>query len=209
MTHPTEQLVLYASGELPDDEARAIARHLAGCADCARAVAEMSAVDARLRALSWTPPASLPGRQLWRFALVAAASLCIGVAAGLWARAITDDRPASADDRPQFMLTLYEPVSERLALDDRSRRDRGRRMVDWVTSLRASGVFVSGEKLRDEAGRIVSAAGVDDHVGRVPGGELISGYFIIAATDYDEATRIARASPIVAVGGRVSVRAVQ
>lgn len=213
MTHPVERLGLFVAGELPPSEMSSITAHLAACAACAQAVDQLAAVEGRLRRLEFAPPAHWPVVRKSRaglLALVAAAGVVLGVAGGMWIQAGRQaQQVAASDSRPLFMLTFHERVSERLALGPADRDERGRRMMAWVGTLRQSGVFVSGEKLRDEAGRMVSTAGVDDQVGHVPDGELVSGYFIIAAADYDEATRLARASPIVAVGGRVEVRALQ
>jgi hypothetical protein len=107
------------------------------------------------------------------------------------------------------MLIFDERVTERLILDDAARARRGEEMNAWVATLRAGRHLTSGRKLRDEGGLRATAAGVDDQRGRVRPGTMISGFVIIRARDYEEAGRLAQASPIVAHGGVVAVRALQ
>ena len=88
----------------------------------------------------------------------------------------------------------------------KARQGRTRRRREQGARLRREGRFVGGQRLRDEPGRIVAATGVEDRVGRVEPGELMSGFFLVRAASYDEATAVAATCPIVSFGGRVVVR---
>jgi hypothetical protein len=230
-THPDVDLVLHAGGELPDDRRAALLAHLETCAACRAELAFLRAGEERLRSISVAisaeqgdalatgriragaaMPASPALRRRAFFA--AAAGLAVGASGGAgltWrltsaAPAATASTPGASG--PVFMLLIQELVSERLALAPDALRDRSRAMGDWMARLRQEGRFAGGQRLRDEAGRLVSRAGVDDRAGRVDAGELLSGFFLIRASGYDEATAIAATCPIVSFGGRVAVRQV-
>lgn len=57
-----DKLSDYLDGELADQEQRAVAAHLAGCADCSRALDELRAVVERARTLAPTEPSA----DLWK-----------------------------------------------------------------------------------------------------------------------------------------------
>ncbi len=79
----------------------------------------------------------------------------------------------------------------------------------WRDKLMQSGQLVGGNKLKDEGGRDLSL-----HSGqlRVVDGpfaeakEVMGGYFIIAAPDYDEAIEVASSCPHLKYGGRIELR---
>jgi hypothetical protein len=58
----TDKLSEYLDGELSDPDQRAVAAHVAGCAECARALDELRAVTERARSLAPTAPSA----DLWR-----------------------------------------------------------------------------------------------------------------------------------------------
>jgi anti-sigma factor RsiW len=53
----TTRLSEYLDGELPEDESSAVAQHVAGCAECRRALAELRDVVSRARTVVDTAPA--------------------------------------------------------------------------------------------------------------------------------------------------------
>jgi len=73
--------------------------------------------------------------------------------------------------------------------------------IDWASSLGEEGRLVGGNKLTDEPGRWVSTATTETRTQ-----SDVSGYFIIAAADYDEAIRIAGTSPHIRYGGTFEIR---
>ena len=221
--HPTDLLPLYLAGEIDEPERLQIAAHLAACTACARALERLRITSARIKVL---PIDALPDdftgavvqasrrrRPLAvspaRLATIAAA-VVIGIALGsMWSAIRSTPAPAFGPADQQFMLMMLEPVGERLALGPEESRERGRLMTNWVTGMRQRRSLVGGERLQDEEGRLVSNQSVDDRSGHVPAGELFTGYLLIRAANYDEATEIAKSCPILAFGGRVAVRAVR
>ncbi len=77
----------------------------------------------------------------------------------------------------------------------------------WIEDLTRTGRFESGTPL-EAAGKIVSGPNTTDDP-FAEHREVVSGYLIISAQDIDEAVEIAKACPILEVGGRVEVRALQ
>lgn len=147
----------------------------------------------------------------WRrmSAMAAAIALVAGGVAGALLAPSAAPAPAPADPRPEFMLIFDEQVAGRLVLDNAQRQERGDEMNAWIGRLRAGRHLVSGRKLRDEAGQRATPQGVEDRRGQVLAGVMTSGFVIIRAVDYGEAARLAQASPIVAHGGTIAVRALQ
>jgi hypothetical protein len=108
-----------------------------------------------------------------------------------------------------YLLLLHEDESQRTGFS----RDRMTAMIkeygEWAAKLRAEGRLVSGEKLADDRGKVLR-----DKQGKVTvtdgpyaeSKEIVGGFFIIAAKDYDEACSIARGCPHLKYYGRVEVR---
>jgi len=104
-------------------------------------------------------------------------------------------------------ITAGDPYLLLIRSDEPERRAPEAQLVseygDWASELAQRGALISAEKLTIDAGRWVqgeSAAGDTD---------VISGFFLIRAANYDEAERVARASPHVAYGGTIELRAIE
>lgn len=83
---------------------------------------------------------------------------------------------------------------------------------DWTASLQQSGRLVSLNKLKDEYGRTIDGFGANQTVTDGPFAEtkeVIGGYWIVTAANYDEAVEVARGCPTLEYGGRVEVREVE
>ena len=133
--HPSHRLVAYCDGQLPADEMRTIASHLAGCERCRRHCDEIRFAAAVLRQLTVTsPPPSVwnalddrlrspatPPRRVIGWPLAAAASVGLLVAAVVsWQL-----RPA----RPSWQIAVTQPgQSETL------QRNAG----EWIETTAAS-----------------------------------------------------------------------
>jgi hypothetical protein len=77
----------------------------------------------------------------------------------------------------------------------------------WIEKLRKSGQYVSGEALSPE-GKVVSARAVTDGP-YTESKEIVGGYFVIKAKDYQEAVDISKNGfPDFEFGGKVEVRQV-
>jgi hypothetical protein len=112
-----------------------------------------------------------------------------------------------------FMLLLHRPVERSRPLGDPQTVAKvTREYMDWADRTRAAGRLKAGSKLTDDAGRILRNQG-----GRVAttdgpfveSKEIVGGYFLISAGDYDEACRIAAECPHLKYGSSIEVRQVE
>jgi hypothetical protein len=79
----------------------------------------------------------------------------------------------------------------------------------WAKKMREEKRFAGGEKLTDDAGKVLRNKGGKIVVTDGPYAEtkeVVGGYFAITAKDYAEACEIARECPHLKYGGRVEVR---
>lgn len=78
--------------------------------------------------------------------------------------------------------------------------------MEWVEKLHAQGKYASGEALLP-GGKLISSKGAVSDGPYTEGKELVGGFFVINADDYDEAVRIVEEGyPDFAYGGTVQVR---
>ena len=81
----------------------------------------------------------------------------------------------------------------------------------WRSKLQSDGAYVGGNKLRDEGGKSLVSNGSGLRVTDGPyteAKEVIGGYFIISADDYDGAVAIANGCPHLKFG-RVELREIE
>ena len=121
------------------------------------------------------------------FAAAAAVALFL---AGTWYGGREVDMEPSAGG--QFALLLYEPESFDTT---RPHAELAAEYGAWARSLGTR--FVAGEALGDQ--RVL---------GGVVGDEVPTGYFVVRASSWEEAMRIAEACPHLRHGGTVAVRAI-
>jgi hypothetical protein len=108
-----------------------------------------------------------------------------------------------------YLLLLHEDESQRRDIPQAKLMAMIKEYGEWAAKLRADNRLVSGEKLSDDHGRVVR-----DRQGKVTvtdgpyaeSKEVVGGFFIIAAKDYDEACKIAQGCPHLKHYGRVEVR---
>ncbi len=108
-----------------------------------------------------------------------------------------------------YLLLLHEDESQRSNIPHERMMSMIKEYGAWATKLRTEGRLVGGEKLADDTGRVLR-----DRNGKVTvtdgpyaeSKEVVGGYFVIAAKDYDEACTIARECPHLKYYGRVEVR---
>lgn len=110
---------------------------------------------------------------------------------------------------PNYMLFLHEDQGQ---FDGRS-QDEMMRVIEeysaWAAKMREEKRFAGGEKLTDDAGKVLRNKGGKIVVTDGPYAEtkeVVGGYFAIIAKDYAEACEIARECPHLKYGGRVEVR---
>ena len=133
-----------------------------------------------------------------RWPIGIAASLLIAFGAG-WgaARWTTTRMPVSArsDASPnRWVMLLYQGDSRpTIQLAD---------FRDWAAEAKDSGVVIKGERL-ENGGWAVSWANPAGHWSDTT---AVSGYFVVQASDYEKALRVARTCPYVKNGGKVELR---
>ena len=227
--HPTDRLLRYLDGSLDEAERRDVERHLAGCSECASDLTTIRDVDSRLSTLEPLDPEPGSAERLlarialsrqerlptWR--LVAAALLLVAATAAgttlIVRRTVPPPPAASAARSPAYMLIFHEDVGWRQSLPPDQRAARSKAFVEWVRDLDARQKLLSGagRRLRDEAGRLVATGAqvtrLDDTFPR--DSTIVTGFILVTAENYDEATALAMGCPIVTQGkGRVEVRRV-
>jgi hypothetical protein len=82
----------------------------------------------------------------------------------------------------------------------------------WTDRIRAEGRHKAGDKLTDDAGKVITAQGGRTTVTDGPyaeSKEVVGGYYIISAGDYAEACRVAETCPHLKFGGRIEVRQIE
>lgn len=80
----------------------------------------------------------------------------------------------------------------------------------WSQALRERGVMVGAEKLADEGGRSIRTRGGELVVEGpyADAKELVTGFYLLTAADYDAAVALAKGCPALSYGGSVEVRRV-
>jgi hypothetical protein len=115
---------------------------------------------------------------------------------------------------PQFMLISQDSmeIPEGFEITPEIIQGIIQKYSDWADSLQKSGHLVGLNKLRDDPGKNIVGTGADRVVTDGPYAEtkeLIGGYWIISAADYDEAVKLASGCPSLEFGSRVEVREVE
>jgi hypothetical protein len=111
----------------------------------------------------------------------------------------------------RFMLLLQDKVGE---FDDVSEADMMKIIQaysEWSKRLGEKGKLLGGEKLTDEAGKIMTLKGGKPVVTDGPfaeAKEILGGYFMLQAGSYEEACALAQDCPHVTRGGRIEIRQV-
>ena len=115
---------------------------------------------------------------------------------------------------PSFMMLLHGPADRpRQSASNRQEFTRmTREYMEWADRLRERGQLKGGNKLTDDAGRILRTQS-----GRLcttdgpyaESKEIVGGFFVISAGDYAEACRIAESCPHLKYGSYIEVRQVQ
>jgi hypothetical protein len=110
----------------------------------------------------------------------------------------------------QFMLILHEIPGSYAKLSPTEIQGILEKYGDWTAKLAQTGKLVGGQKLMDEGGKLMTKSG--DRLTVVDGPysetkEVVGGYFVIKAAEYEEAVQIASDLPHLPFG-RVEVRQV-
>ena len=114
---------------------------------------------------------------------------------------------------PQFMLISQDSMEMPEGFEITPEMIQGiiQKYNDWADSLRKSGHLAGLNKLREEPGKNIVGFGANQVVTDGPYAEtkeIIGGYWIITASNYDEAVKLASTCPSLEFGSRVEVREV-
>ncbi len=110
----------------------------------------------------------------------------------------------------QFLLILREDPAVFADVSPEQMQAIIARYSAWAASISAAGTLVGSNKLKDGEGRVLRRGDSGLRVLDGPfseGKEVVGGYFLIQAADYDAALQVARACPH-AEYGSIEVRAV-
>ena len=111
----------------------------------------------------------------------------------------------------QFILALHEQPGQLADASPETIQAVIARYVAWREDLGAKGLIAGGNKLCDEGGRWLAANGEGVLVSDGPyseAKELMTGYFLINAEDYDGAVALAKTCPHLE-NGRIEVREIE
>lgn len=82
---------------------------------------------------------------------------------------------------------------------------------DWTDKLRTAGKFVAADKLRDNSGRVMRRGGTNPAVTDGPyieAREVLGGFYVIDARNYDEALEFSRTCPNLEFGS-IEIREIE
>jgi hypothetical protein len=119
--------------------------------------------------------------------------------------------PPKKSAPPEFMLILRMSGPESEAKSPAEELQRVKEYSAWAHDLERRGLLTGGEKLKDE-GRFLSqvkeGATVAEARSNAAEGD-IAGYFLMPASDYDQAVTIAKTCPHLKHGGTVEIRQIE
>jgi len=112
-----------------------------------------------------------------------------------------------------FLLLLHRPTQRPspATADPESFTRITREYMDWADRMRTEGRLKGGNRLTDDAGKIMRGNGGKPATTDGPypeSKEIIGGYFMLSAADYAEACRIAATCPHLKYGSSIEVRQV-
>jgi hypothetical protein len=111
----------------------------------------------------------------------------------------------------QYMFLLYDNPSNWMTLSPQDIQRAIEKYHAWGQKLRQKGILVASHKLADDAGQVVRAKSGQVRVTDGPYSEtkeVLGGYYIINAPNYEEAVSVTRDCPHLEYGGTIEVRLV-
>jgi len=113
---------------------------------------------------------------------------------------------------PQYILLLHETPSDFSNVSAEEMQQVIGEYVAWRRKIEAEGKFAGGEKLKDEGGRHISMRNGKARVADGPyaeAKEVMGGYFVVNAANYDEAVETSKGCPHLKYGGWIEVREIE
>lgn len=110
----------------------------------------------------------------------------------------------------KFMLILHETPGNWTSLTPEQMQRTVEKYTAWANKMRESGRASGSNKLTEEGGRIITRRRGELNVVDGPyseAKEVVGGYFVIQAADYNEAVQLCRDCPHLEFG-RIEVRQV-
>ena len=113
---------------------------------------------------------------------------------------------------PSYLMLLHLDRSRPRPSAPEERQRMFEAYRDWGQRLRGEGRLTAGEKLTEDAGRVLQRRAERILVTDGPfaeSKELVGGFFVIEAADYEEACRLCESCPHLAYGGCIELREIQ
>ena len=112
---------------------------------------------------------------------------------------------------PKFMVIIHSAPGFWQNLSPEEMQRKVEKYQAWVGKLKSSGRHVGGEKLREEGGKALRlekgrVQAVDGPYSEAK--EVLGGYFLIEAANYDQAVERTKDHPHLHYGGTIEVRAI-
>lgn len=107
---------------------------------------------------------------------------------------------------PQYLLLLHE-APKITSLSPDAMQAIIQKYKTWSDTLKQTGRLVEANKLRRD-GRVMRGVSVKDGP-YAEGKEVIGGYFMIEAANYDQAVQVARECPNLELDGTIEVREIE
>lgn len=98
----------------------------------------------------------------------------------------------------KFVFMLPHAPDRYTNIPDAEFMDLMKDYIGWVEEMSAKGKYVGGEKLNGDPGKVVTnrTGAIEVHDGPFTEvAEILGGYMVITADNYDEAVEIARSHP--------------
>jgi hypothetical protein len=110
---------------------------------------------------------------------------------------------------PNYMLLLHNGLNRPAPSSPDDFAAMMKAYMVWTDKIRTEGRHKGGQKLTEDAGKIMRANGGRVTITDGPyaeSKEIVGGFYVISAKDYAEACRVAEDSPHLKYGGRIEVR---
>lgn len=113
---------------------------------------------------------------------------------------------------PKYLVILHEEPVDYSQLSAEQIEGIIGEYIAWRRKIEAEGKYVGSEKLKDEGGKHLSGTAGNLRVTDGPyteAKEVIGGYFVISAANYDDAVETASGCPHLKYGGRIELREIE
>lgn len=105
-----------------------------------------------------------------------------------------------------FMLLFISSDYAKIGLSPEQMQERMGKWFAWNDKMRAQGIVKHGEALHSTGRRVIGEKRTVTDGPFAESKELIGGYYVISASDYDDAVEVAQDYPDYDLGGTVEIR---